>query len=257
MNIISIENKIRSTCFNETMINQTLKNGMFGDDYVNDNAFLFFKVQLENRKDYISFLYRRLYECIYMKSSQYSYILDNDNGVAILKISLSESIRLLQSSLIPPLMKQTKMNEYVQSIDHITCVLNDVFFDKLTRDRNMGKFQELIMFCPFPYESNYNMNRTNKLIEICGIYDVCDVITSNTNVSSIINWSAGDVISFVCVVTTRDIQTLCSNLDNSINVTSLKVNPDKSVSVKCVVNEFNGNPYLLSMIKNTYEKLNK
>lgn len=253
MKIISIDDNIRSSVFNENIINRSLKNGLFGDDYINDNSFIFFKVQFENRKDYESFLYRRLWECIYLKSSEYSYILDNDKGIAILKISLSEALNLFRSSLLPPILKK-KLGEYTESIDHIITVLNDIFFDELTWERNTGQFKKLISFNPFEHVSNYNMNRTNKIISICNLSSICDVIASNVNISQIIN-GCDDDISMVCVITTKDIRSLCYALDNSINVTSLIVNPTTGYSVKCVIDKFNHNPYIINLIKNTYEKL--
>ena len=117
MKILSVGKNARGGMFDDAMIDRTLHTSKFGDDYINDTTFISVKVQLENDDDYRAFLFRRLWECIFLKARQYSFIVDGEEGIALLKISLSEAIRMIHT-MTPPALSN-KLSEFTMSIDHI------------------------------------------------------------------------------------------------------------------------------------------
>ena len=256
MKILEIMNDVRSDLFTQEMINRTLNKALYGDDYINSKSFILIKVKLENIDDYKSFLYRRLWETVYMKSShQYSFILDAEEDTAILKISLSEAISLIQQ-LTPPVLKK-KLGEFTCSIDHICTVLKDFLFDENAGEYYRSVFIKSINFNEFPYVSNYDFTRTKNLMQMTGKSEVCDVIASTVSIRNIINLDSNiGNCSITFVATVKDPKQLCCELNNHHHITSINVN-GYGISVRIVASVFQiqFNKFFVEKIRNTYNHL--
>lgn len=241
MKIIEVSNQARSGLFSDEMIARSLSHAQFGDDYVNDQTFISIKIELENEADYRAFLFRRLWECVYLKAAQYSYILDIETNTAIIKISLSEAIRLIQS-LTPPALK-SKLQEFTKSVDHITTVLNDFLFDPKAQEYYRSVFIKMTSLCEFPYTSNYDKKRTEHLMSVNSSSEVCDVIASEVSIQNLVNIDENDqanlcmstMVTFA--ITTKDIKSLCEVLHIGYNVTSVECNA-YGTTVRCVTTNF-------------------
>lgn len=241
MKIIEVCSGVRSGIFNDEMIERTLSHSKFGDDYINDQSFISVKLRLESDDDYKAFLFRRLWECVYLKATQYSYILDSDEGITIVKISLSEAIRIIDS-LTPPALK-SKLQEFTSSVDHITTVLNDFLFDPKAGEYYRDAFIKSINMYQFPYSSNYDSNRIDHLALINSNLTVCDVIASFLSIDSLINVDPSDVSNKMMSTTVtfaiqvQNIRDLCNVLHVGYNVTSVVCNP-QTTTIRCVVDSF-------------------
>ena len=253
MKILEIMNDVRSDLFTQEMINRTLNKALYGDDYINSKSFISIKVKLENIDDYKSFLYRRLWETEYMKSSHYSFILDAEEDTGILKISLSEAIGLIQQ-LTPPVLKK-KLGEFTCSIDRICTVLKDFLFDENAGEYYRSVFIKSINFNEFPYVSNYDFTRTENLMRMTGKSEVCDVIASTVSIRDIIDSIIGNC-SITFVATVKDPKQLCCELNNDHHITSINVN-GYGISVRIVSSIFqiSNEKFFIEKIRNTYNHL--
>ena len=257
MKIIEVLGGVKSSMFNDDIISRTLSHSKFGDDFINNHSFISVKIKLEDDKDYCAFLFRRLWECVYLKATQYSYILDSDEGVcAIIKMSLSESIRIIDS-LTPPVLK-SKLQEFTQSVDHITTVLNDFLFDPKAGEYYRDAFIKSIDMYEFPYTSNYDDRRIERLMSITGNVEACDVIASSVSINNMINedtdW-ANIAATITFVINTQNVRSLCAAMNSNYHITSVVSNA-YGVKVRCVNNSFGSNDdYILNIIKNTYKDI--
>lgn len=255
MKILKIINDVRSDLFTQEMINRTLNKALYGDDYINSKSFISIKVKLENIDDYKSFLYRRLWETVYMKSSHYSFIIDAEEDIGILKISLSEAIGLIQQ-LTPPVLKK-KLGEFTCSIDHICTVLKDFLFDENAGEYYRSVFIKSINFNEFPYVSNYDFTRTENLMRMTGKSEVCDVIASTVSIRDIITPDSNiGNCSITFVATVKDPKQLCCELNNDHHITLIDVN-GYGISVRIVSSIFqiSSNKFFIEKIRNTYNHL--
>ena len=287
MKILSVGKNARGGMFDDAMIDRTLRTSKFGDDYINDTTFISIKIQLENDDDYRAFLFRRLWECIFLKARQYSLIVDGEEGIALLKISLSEAIRMIHT-MTPPALSN-KLSEFTMSIDHICTVLNDFLFDPQATTYYTDIFVKTTNFRQFPFASNYDAKRTEQLVALTGNKEVCDVIASDNHIRHLININPNDVANMEMIfaitfaITSKDIRTLCNVLTTKYNVTAVTCDA-WGVMVRCTTNDFQPfsreyrgaisgmesltnedvkalhvegkeNDYILNVIRNTYRNI--
>lgn len=287
MKIIEVLSGVRSP-FPKEMINRVLCNSQFGDDYMNDHSYISIKIKMENRNDFTAFLYRRLWECVYLKmdQSQYSFMIDD---ICTMKLSLSEVIRVI-NELTPPVLKN-KIQEFTMSVDNMTAVLNDFLFDPNGGQFYRSMFFKICHFEPFPHTSNYDFKRTEKLSDMSCQKEICDVISSTVMLDQLINTSIDTMydekpwhpIRLMFVLTSNNVKKICQEIGFDYHVSSI-IESKYGISIRCVADDFktftvdyrhhiigkanitsdeldsleymnedHGNDYILNIIRNTYK----
>lgn len=262
MQIIEVLRDIYSSTFPKEIVERTLNKSLYGDDFINSKTFISIKVRLETDDDYKALLYRRLWECVYLKSGDYSWIADHEeyDNIAIIRLSIAEVIGVIEQ-MTPPVLKN-KLGEFTSSIDHIYTVLNDFLFDEKAGEYYRSVFTKAINLNEFPYVSNYDFSRTKNLMNLTGHNEICDVIASTMSLRDICELDGAidskRMCSITFVITTKDIRQLCHELVNSHHVTSVDCNA-YGISVRIVAPNFKPkleiDRWFVNKIKNTYSKL--
>lgn len=161
---------------------------------INDVLFnkVFFDVQIYfTDADAIPYLYRRLWEKMYIKNDRDSNIHGNSLRIPI---TLSEAIAYVRSAVPAAPALQKRMDEFLESTENIRIVIKDLLGDPIAGTTNMSIFQNVCMVKKFEHKPTYNARRILTIKEAMqkahvrvGDGIVCDWIVANSKTNTTVN----------------------------------------------------------------------
>lgn len=159
---------------------------------INDVLFnkVFFDVQINfTNADAVPYLYRRLWEKMYIKNDRDSDIHGNNLRIPI---TLSEAIAYIRSAVPAAPALQKRMDEYLESTENIRIVINDLLGDPIAGTTNMSIFQNVCMVKEFDHKPTYNTRRIMTIKQALAQANVkvtdgiiCDWIVANSRMKDI------------------------------------------------------------------------
>lgn len=167
---------------NVDVINMTLEKGII-NDYLFDNYFFHIRVELDKP---IDFIYRRLWEAIYLRTKKYS-IYDKNSKLFTIKMSLSEAMQFINAAT-PPIL-QYLIKDSTNSLSSIIDVL-----DQFLIDDNSGHlqtyhsiFKRLMHLEPFDTKWEYDTTHAEILRKHNPVGLVGALLTSNHSICDIMS----------------------------------------------------------------------
>lgn len=138
-------------------------NGSLGKKLYNDYLFekTFFEVVIED-VDPMSYLYRKMYETVYLRRyyTETSYV--PENGIMEMKLSISEAIAFIKN-VTPPAF-QSRVEELFNSISSIEDSLKLFLVEEHSElDYHVGLFRKCTGLNYFETQSNYSFDRVKLL----------------------------------------------------------------------------------------------
>lgn len=244
------------------LIRLTLEKGLFLDTPFEKNFFEII-IKLEDSDKFIDFMYRLLWEKVYIKSDKKSFY-NSDNDTINMYVSLSEVIGFIHKATPPRL--QNLIPESIKTIDSIIEVMEQFLIDD-----NSGQlityhsyFKEHFHFQPFETRWTYDKNRMKLLRGYDPLGVIPDIEVSNKSIYDIINYNNNRpevsdirvVITFHCY-TKEDIKRVYSYIykeDNSLYISNI-MRDDTGTYITSYSNHLQPSDSLKSIISKTYDSI--
>ena len=177
MKVTKIE--IPSDIHNRDYINLTLSKNII-NDYLFEKSFI--KVCLSDVEP-IEFLYRIMYEELYLKR-EYKSSKSSIKGKSMeMLLSLSEAIFIIRET-IPPIFKHREKEAY-QSLEDIRDTLSAIFEGIEPDSRTMNIFKKHTGLTIFQTHTNYDFNRMKLLREFNLTHPLVDIFLSPVSVNEL------------------------------------------------------------------------
>lgn len=257
MKVISIKNKGTSA-----FIRLTLEKGLFLDTPFEKHFFEII-IKLEDSDKFVDFMYRLLWEKVYIKSDMKSFY-NPDNDTINMYVSLSEVIGFIHKATPPRL--QHLIPESIKSIESIIEVMEQFLIDD-----NSGQlityhsyFREHFHFQPFETRWTYDKNRMKLLRGYNPLGVIPDIEVSNKSIYDIINYNNNRpevsdiriVITFHCY-TKEDMKRVYDYIykeDNSLYISNI-MRDDTGTYITSYSNSLQPSDSLKSIISKTYDSI--
>lgn len=135
---------------------------------------IFFTINIED-VNVLDFLYRSMYEGIYLRQSKHS-LYDINRSMITLKISVSEAINFVKSAC-PPIFKHREYELY-NSLESLKESLSTFIEGRTNQYDYISLFKKCIGLNYFETTSSYNVARSDLLRPMCGKNPLIDIIVS-------------------------------------------------------------------------------
>lgn len=257
MKVISI--KTESTSY---LIRLALEKELFLDTPF-ENYFFKIIIKLEDSDKFVDFMYRLLWEKVYLKSEKKS-IYNPNNDTINMYVSLSEVIGFIHKATPPRL--QNLIPESIKTIDSIIELMEQFLIDD-----NSGQlityhsyFKEHFHFQPFETRWTYDKNRMKLLRRYNPLGVIPDIEVSNKSIYDIINYNNNRpevsdiraVITFHCY-TKEDMKRVYDYIfseDNYLSISNI-MRDDTGTYITSYSNRLQPSDSLKSTISKTYDSI--
>lgn len=145
---------------NTDFVNSLLASGI-PNDIVMDTTFIKLRFELTDPTEYTSFLYRLMWEKMYLRWESTETKMDITHyGIVDIQISLSEAMNFI-NEITPPIFKGS-LKKHIKTIDDIRSMIESNFTDESTKEYNIDMFKKIIHMVP--YETKWVYENTNERI---------------------------------------------------------------------------------------------
>ena len=171
----------------EGFVDFTLSKGIM-NDYLFDN--LHFDIYIEDVEP-IDFLYRIMYEQLYLKRTNCKYDMSSMEGKTMkMTITLSEAILFIKAAL-PPVFKPREKEAY-QSINDIKETLLALLEEGDSQIEYMSVFKHNTGLSPFETKTNYDFKRMELMRQFNPTEPLVDVLVCSKDYDEIYDGIEGD-----------------------------------------------------------------